>query len=213
MKDYFYSLNRHHIWPAVAAGIAAIGGIASNSSDRSRSGEAHDWAKDDAQTERRWQEQMSNSAHQREVSDLRKAGLNPILSATGGGGAPTGSVGLPSIDRAKGVDVGSPVDKYLAAKMNQSQTSLMEVQKEQISSAADANRAQARKTNKEADILAPKSFLMERIDEAIRSGAKFMDGTDTKRDKNSHKQELPNKKPLPNWGHEVDLDPTKGGRP
>lgn len=44
-----------------------------------------------ARENRQWMEKMANTAHQREVQDLRAAGLNPILSATGGAGAATPS--------------------------------------------------------------------------------------------------------------------------
>lgn len=46
-----------------------------------------------ARENRRWQERMANTAHQRQMADLKKAGLNPLLTGKyGGSSTPSGNV-------------------------------------------------------------------------------------------------------------------------
>ncbi len=101
--------------PWIAAGAALVGGYLSNRSSAKQAAIARDEAG-----------RYSGTAHQREAQDLSAAGLNRILSGTGGAGASTPS-GMVASQQADYSAVGS---RFIEARRAKQELKTMHAQAE-----------------------------------------------------------------------------------
>lgn len=160
-------------WMA-AAGI--LGGLAGNAMSFMGQKSANKTNRQLMERQLAWERERAQNAHQWEVQDLRKAGLNPILSANNG--AMTGSVSAPTMQNPAagfGADATNAISSAFENKLKQKTLKDIDASVEQKKATAKRERSLSRYYSNTAQGVDYENERKKMINDYIEKGRKYLD--------------------------------------
>lgn len=152
------------VWPAVIAAAASLAGAGIGAAGSAKAAKAQ---KAEAQRNREFQQSMYMHRYQWQMEDMRRAGLNPILSYKMGapGGASPSSVAPINVGAPIQEGIGRAVSSALAARRQGQELKVMKQQEEKLQEEKFATATLGAKYRAEYERL-KQDYRLRKADEA-----------------------------------------------